>query len=76
MVECKDIGSSLTGKNQKGPIFFVLYHMDDMQYWVDEMVNTEHKYYKVTFTEDYHNNWFHIRPIDLTNGGINFNCKI
>ena len=32
MVECKDIGSSLTGKNQKGPIFFVLYHMDDMQY--------------------------------------------
>ena len=47
----------LTCKNQKDPIFFVLYHMDDMEYQVDEMGNTEHEYYEVTLMEDYHNNW-------------------
>ena len=28
----KILDLDLTGKNQKGPIFFALYHMDDMQY--------------------------------------------
>ena len=46
----------LTCKNQKDPIFFVLYHMNDMEYQVDEMGNTEHKYYEVKLMEDCHNN--------------------
>ena len=65
----------LTCKNQKDPIFFVLYHMDDMEYQVDEMGNTEHEYYEVTLMEDYHYNWLHIRCVDLTNKDINFDFQ-
>ena len=66
----------LTCQNQKDPISFVLHHMDDMKYQVDEMGNTEHEYYEVTLMEDYHNIWFHIRSVDLTNNeDINFNFK-
>ena len=66
----------LTCKNQKDPIFFVLYHMDDIEHQVDEMGNTEHEYYEVTLMEDYHNNWLHIRSVDLTNEDINFDFQI
>ena len=39
-VEIVDL--DLTCKNQKDPIFFVLYHINSMEYQVDEMCNTEH----------------------------------
>ena len=66
----------LTCKNQKDPIFFILYHMDDMEHQVDEMGKTEHEYYEVTLMEDYHKNWLHIRSVDLTNEDINFDFEI
>ena len=46
--------------------------MDDMEYQTDEMGNTYHEYHEVTLMEDYHNNWLHIRCVDLTNEDINF----
>ena len=61
-------------KNQKDPIFLVLYHMD-MEYQVDEMGNTEHEYYEVTLMEDYQNNWLHIHSVDLTNEDMNFDFQ-
>ena len=65
----------LTCNNQKDAMFFVLYHMDDMEYQVDEMGNTEHEYYEVTLMKDYHNNLLHIRSVDLSNEDINFDFK-
>ena len=50
--------------------------MDDMEYQVDEMGNTEHEYYEVTLMEDYHKNWLHIRSVDLTNEDIDFDFEI
>ena len=61
--------------NQKGPIFFVLYNMADMEYQVDKIGNIEHEYYEKTLMEDYHNNWLHICSVDLTNEDINFDFK-
>ena len=49
--------------------------MDDMEYQVDEMGNTEHEYYEVTSMKDYHNVWLHIRSVDLTNEDMNFDFQ-
>ena len=72
-VEIVDL--DLICKNQKDPIFFVLYHIDDMEYQVNEMGNTEHEYYEVTLMEDYQNNWLHIHSVDLTNEDMNFDFQ-
>ena len=60
---------------KEGPVFFIMYHTDETEYDFDKLGNVENEFYEITLMDDYSNGWLHIRSVNLTNDGINFEFK-
>ena len=60
---------------KEDPVFFIMYHTDETKYDFVELGNVENEFYEITLMDDYSNGWLHIRSVDLSNGGANFEFK-
>ena len=60
---------------KENPVFFIMQHTDKTEYDLDESGNVENEFYEITLMDDYTNGCLHIRSVDLTNYGVDFEFK-